>query len=410
MLPQALENWQRQLKEQLLQLKRLSHYRSLKPQPEGIDFLSNDYLGLSHDAEFQALLKQNIQDFQQAINGATGSRLLSGEQEIHRKTEELLARWWKAENVLLFPSGYQANVGLLQSLAGKNDLYLLDEKCHASLKDGVRLSLAKHFSFAHNDVEALRQKLSLLRERFPKGNIFVVCEALYSMDGTYAPIPEILKQCQEYNALLVVDEAHTTAWYGKDGAGLVADLGLEAQVAARIMTFGKAMGSQGAAIAGSQTLREYLINNSRAFIYSTGISPLLCLSLSAAYYYLERKPAIRNSLKENIRLFGEAYGKVFSPNEIDLISERPKKQIGISASPIQTIKFSGNEAVVGLAETLQKQGFSLKPVRSPTVPKGEERIRICLHSFDNAANYITLLQALKNYAEEKGIGLPNLRN
>ena len=193
----------------------------------------------------------------------------------------MLADFHKAESGLIFNSGYDANLGLFSCIAKKEDTLICDELIHASIIDGCRLSYANRFRFAHNDVEDLEDKL-----RRSKGNIFVAVESVYSMDGDMAPLKEIAAVCKKYNASLIVDEAHATGLFGDQGRGLVSQHGLEQEVFARVHTFGKALGCHGAVILGSETLRNYLVNFARSFIFTTALPVHSLIAVKCAYEML----------------------------------------------------------------------------------------------------------------------------
>lgn len=336
------------------------------PIGERIDFCSNDYLG------FARTLKVNTD----TSGGATGSRLISGNSALAEALEQQIADFHGAEAALLFPSGYAANIGLLPAVAERGDTIIYDKLIHASLRDGIRLSRAKALSFAHNDLTDLIKKL-----QNPEGQTFVVIESVYSMDGDQAPLADIVNICQQHDALLIVDEAHGTGVIGKKGEGLVGSLGLEDQVWARVHTFGKAVGSHGAAIVGSQLLKSYLLNFARSFIYATALPDHTLLSIQAAYSALELGEEVA-VLQERVRYF--------------LTNCPPglRKVLIPSATPIQALICPGNTQVMKLATHLQENNFAILPIRYPTVPQGSERIRICLHSFNTNEEIDQLLNVL----------------
>ena len=254
-----MESFPSSLNNKLKQREEANALRLLAPQSQLIDFSSNDYLGFAKEAAIHHI-NNNTSELIQF--GATGSRLISGNYELTEEAEAFLANFYNAATALIFNSGYNANIGLFQCLPQRNDTIIYDELIHASIRDGIRLSNASNFSFSHNNLTALEQKLSNA-----KGLIYVVVESVYSMDGDMAPLTEIVAVCKKYNAALIVDEAHAVGIFG-NGKGLVSELGLENNVFARVVTFGKAVGVHGAAILGSNELRDYLINFSRAFISS----------------------------------------------------------------------------------------------------------------------------------------------
>lgn len=371
----------KRIEEQLEKRKAAGFFRSLSAgQSGGVDFSSNDYLGLAKSKA----LAEVVQDGLVALpvsNGSGGSRLLSGNSKLAEALEIQMASFFRAEACLLFNSGYSANLGILSALPQKNDTVLYDELAHASIKDGVRLSLAKRYSFKHNNADSLRRYLEK-----SSGQAFVVVESVYSMDGDMAPLQEFTVLCKEFGAALLVDEAHSTGIYGQ-GSGLVCELGLEQEVFARIHTFGKAVGCHGACVAGSQTLKEYLINFARPFIYTTALPMHTLLNLEAAFNYIGHHPELAPLLQKKISFFKKLKHEHLEPllvKEVQLESN----------SPIQPIVVPGNEAVRSLAKALREQGFDLKAVLAPTVPKGKERLRICLHVYNTEEEIEDLIKAI----------------
>lgn len=353
------------LEERMLALlnrrKAQKAFRTLSKPSHLIDFCSNDYLSLARSKELQEVVKKQ---YLYPLSGSTGSRLLSGHYDLLDILEHKLAQFHQAETALIFNSGYNANIGIISAIARRSDLILYDELIHASIHDGIRLSAAEHHPFQHNNVEDLEH---LLLNHSQK-NIFVIVESIYSMDGDAAPLVAIQQLCKKYQANLIVDEAHSTGVYGSNGAGLCVELGIEKEVFARVHTFGKAIGTHGAAVLGSQLLRDYLINYARPLIYTTAPSPHTIQSTLVAYDFLDKRGTeYINQLKERITCFQK------------FIAQQNKYTYINSNSPIQSIIVPGNEAVTTLSNTLQKQGFDVRPIRTPTVPTGKERIRICLH-------------------------------
>jgi len=350
-------------------------YRTLKPENDLIDFCSNDYLGFARSATLKSSIDQEIQNYPQSLNGSTGSRLLSGNLHYAEDLEKTIAAYHQYQAGLLFNSGYDANLGLLSSLAQRGDTIILDELIHASAIDGARLSYANRYSFKHNDTDSLEAKLKLA-----KGNCYVVIESVYSMDGDTPPLLDILNITERYGAFLIVDEAHAVGLHPR---GLVTELGLQNRVFASLVTFGKALGGHGAIILGSDILRQYLINFARPFIYTTAASFHQLASVKMAYQLLNNaEPEIVN-LKNNIKLFKE---------QINTESVYPLLN---SNSPIQCIVFKSNDKARDMANILQNKGFDVRAILSPTVAAGTERIRICLHAF-NTTNDINKLATIIN--------------
>ena len=363
---------------ELFNREQADSLRRLPTALDLIDFYSNDYLGMAQNQAVKAAIQSALD--KEGTLGATGSRLISGNRKEMEVFEHFLATFHCTEKALLFNSGYAANQGLLSCMAERHDTILYDQLIHASLREGLKLSLATHYSFRHNDLEHLEQKLQI-----SKGQIFVVVESVYSMDGDEAPLVEMLELCEKYGAVLIVDEAHATGVLGPEGRGLVAELGLEERIWARIYTFGKALGGHGAAICGPGYLIDYLINFSKPFIYTSALPWHGLAGVHAAYLEMQKGIALEN-LRQNIRFFTEQIPASLRPQFIP------------SRSAIQSLVYPGNSAVRELAKTLQDHGFAVWPILHPTVPKGQERLRICLHSFNTEEQIRRLLELL-----EKGI-------
>lgn len=341
-----------------------------------IDFSSNDYLSLARNKTLQDKIHTKSTNLPL---GSTGSRLLTGHYDLLEKLEEKIADFHQAPAALVFNSGYNANLALLSCLPRRGDIILYDELVHASIHDGMKMGAGTAIAFLHNDLE----NLETLLNKHADNPIFVIVESIYSMDGDAAPLKEIGRLCQNFSAHLIVDEAHSTGIFGKKGEGLCVELGIENQIFARLHTFGKAIGGHGAAIVGSTILRDYLFNYARPLIYSTALSPHSVLSVLEAYEYLE---AFGNTyipeLQERIEYFRQLILPLVGENYIN------------SSSPIQSIIISGNEQVVQLSESLQNAGFDIRPIRTPTVPVGKERIRICLHRHNSLDEISRLVAAI----------------
>jgi len=344
-------------------------YRTLKPESNLIDLCSNDYLGFAHSSALKNSITAELDKLPLALNGSTGSRLLSGNLTYTENVEQEIADYHHAEAGLIFNSGYDANLGLFSSLPQRGDTIIADELIHASIIDGARLSYANRYTFKHNDLNSLADKL-----KQAKGNCYVVIESIYSMDGDMPPIAEILALTEQYNAALIVDEAHAIGLYKK---GIIYELGLEDRIFARVVTFGKALGCHGAIVLGSNDLRNYLINFARSFIYTTAASVHQIASVKMAYELLKDADETIAILKNNISLFHQQAKDFPYP----LIK---------SDSAIQCVILNSNELARKTAAHLQNTGLDVRPILSPTVAAGTERLRICLHSF-NTAEEIDLL-------------------
>ena len=360
------------IREKLDERQKNGSYRALKPENNLIDFCSNDYLGFAHSSVLKQWIYQEIATNDHVLNGSTGSRLLSGNLAYTEALEQQIADYHNAKAGLLYNSGYDANVGLFSSLPQRGDTIIIDELIHASIIDGARLSHANRYTFRHNDLQSLEDKL-----KHAKGHCFVVIESVYSMDGDTPPIKEILTITQNYNAELIVDEAHAVGLYGQ---GLICQLGLENEIFASIVTFGKALGCHGAIVLGSKLLREYLINFSRSFIYTTAASFHQVASIKMAYKLLPESGDEILKLRDNIQLFKTS-------------THLTGNNLLPSDSAIQCLVVASNEKAKHIAVELQNAGLDVRPILSPTVPQGTERLRICLHSF-NSFNEINLLSEI----------------
>jgi len=349
-----------------------------------IDFASNDYIGfaksrLIFEESHQVLVAANIY-----LNGATGSRLLSGNHSLFEEAEIGIADFHQSESALIFNSGYDANVGFFGSVPQRADFILYDELCHASIRDGLQLSNAKSYKYNHNDFEDLQK----LIDRFKSENssIYLVTESVFSMDGDCPNLEELLALSEINKCYLVIDEAHALGVFGDRGEGLVQSLNLQEKVFARIVTFGKGLGCHGAAILGSIELKEYLVNFARSFIYSTGLSPHSIATILVAYQHLETQKEEISKLRNNIVYFNQQ-----------------KKVMGIaplfvrSKSAIQSAIIPGNEKVKTIANQLQEKGFDVKAILSPTVPEGQERLRFCLHSYNSKEEISEVLSLLTTF-------------
>lgn len=356
-----------------------------------VDFSSNDYLGFANNEKifantFQLLLNEDISQ-----NGATGSRLISGNHDLYTNLEKQLAHFHKAESALVFNSGYDANIGFFSSVPQRNDLVFYDEYIHASIRDGIKLGNAKSFKFKHNDLEGL--KLSVERNRNTldekeDDEIYIVTESVFSMDGDSPDLKTLADYCSLEGLNLIVDEAHAVGVFGKKGEGLVQELEVEQKIFARITTFGKALGCNGAAILGNQKLKDFLVNFARSFIYTTGLSPHTIATGIASHNYLDSEDGKKETLvlQENISFFKN---KLTSLQLDDFFIA--------SNSAIHSCVVSGNTDVKKVSKKLADDGFMVKAILSPTVPNGEERLRFCLHSYNSKEEIGLSLQLLKRY-------------
>ena len=358
-------------------------FRELPLDSNLIDFYSNDYLGYANskfifDQTHQYLLDHNIKQ-----NGATGSRLISGNHNLYRTTEIYIANFHQSESALIFNSGYDANIGFFGCVPQRDDLILFDELCHASIRDGIGMSRAKSVKFCHNDFDDLEQKIQRLQLQNPATNIYVVTESVFSMDGDCPNLQELTAVTSKYNCYLVIDEAHALGVFGNCGQGVVQMQQQQDTIFARIVTFGKGLGCHGAAIVGSQQLVDYLVNFARSFVYTTGLSPHAVATILIAYQHLSQDQIEVQKLRDNI---------VFFNQQKNLVGLKPL--FVRSKSAIQSAIIPGNQNVKKAAHIITQNGYNVKPILSPTVPQGQERLRICLHSYNSQQDISTLIDLI----------------
>ena len=344
------------IRGKLLNRKETKSLRSLRTESRLIDFCSNDYLGFAETISIKTCKEQ----------GSKGSRLISGNSTQFERIENKIATFHNSPAGLIFNSGYDANIGLFSCIADKGDTIIYDQYIHASIRDGIRLSNARSFSFEHNNTVALEKKIQKA-----DGHILVAIESVYSMGGDEAPLEKIVKICEKYKADIILDEAHATGVIGENGEGLAQSLKIESKIFARIHTFGKAMGCHGAIVLGSEDLRQYLINFARSFIYTTALSNHSLNAIESAYDKLKESNHVIKQLRHNISFFHS------------LLSKKLQSKLISSSSPIQCILIPENETVKKIEVGLQKKGLNIRAIMHPTVEKGKERIRICIHSFNS---------------------------
>jgi 8-amino-7-oxononanoate synthase len=357
--------------------KQLNSFRALPKESTCIDFCSNDYLGLARSESLYNLIHETLAKLPHR-NGATGSRLISGNSNYTEVLEHKLSGIFKSKSCLLFNSGYTANLAVLSSIPQKDDTIFYDELAHACIKDGARLSLATRHPFKHNDLNDLEAKL-----KRAKGNIFIAVESIYSMDGDECPLEELCSLAESYYASIILDEAHSTGLFTPSGSGLAVHKKVHSKIPIRIFTFGKAMGVHGACVAGSTELTQYLINFARPFIYTTAMPIHSLTSIACALDFIQNNPQLQHTLTNNIQFYQSCINSIPNTNQTQ------------SNSAIQTILITGNTRVKEVANALQEKGFDTKAILPPTVKENSERIRICLHSFNSNSEIDGLLQTLR---------------
>lgn len=329
--------------------------RSLSSFDGKIDFASNDYLGFSRNN----LLQSDVSE-----EGATGSRLISGNSEYIESVESQLAAFFHAEAGLCFNSGYDANIGVFSAIPQRGDVVLYDEFVHASARDGIRLSLAKSYGFKHNNLDDLRRLLESNKSQ----TVYIAVESLYSMHGDFCPLEELIELAEEYQAYVILDEAHSAGVLGAKGRGHAYALELQSKCFLRLVTFGKAFGSHGSVVLGSNELRQYLINFARSFIYTTAL-PISAYDKMLKAVQVEEIDRLRLFLQERIVYFRESLREY-------VFSSAPN-------SPIQFIKFNDLSQLRKVEGALLEAGFFTKAIYAPTVSEGDEGLRISLHSFNS---------------------------
>ncbi|MBP1157516.1 MULTISPECIES: 8-amino-7-oxononanoate synthase [unclassified Paenibacillus] len=348
---------------ELESLKERAQFRSLvesELQEQGwllrdgqrmLNLASNDYLGLQQ--------RSGIAD---ARMGATASRLIVGNDPVYRQFEEEFARFKGTESCLLFSSGYMANVGAIPALIGRHDIVFSDRLNHASIVDGIVLSRAEHLRYRHRD---LRHLESLLCKADPGSKKLIVTDSIFSMDGSIAPLEELVELKDRYGAMLMVDEAHSGGLYGEQGQGLVHELGLTERVEIQMGTFSKAYGGYGAYIAGDEVLKQYLVNKARSLIYTTALPPAVIDSVRRSWLQVREEDWRRKELSRKSAWFRDAL-------------QRRGFDTGESECHIIPLLLGSNEQTVHFSEKLQQAGIAAVAIRPPTVPEGTGRIRFTL--------------------------------
>jgi 8-amino-7-oxononanoate synthase len=362
----------RRVAERMRSLDEGGLLRTLRA-PSGIDLASNDYLGLANHPRIRQRL---IDAVAREGVGSTGSRLLRGERETFTAIEARFARFKGTERSLYFSSGYLANLAVMTTFAEAGDVMISDERNHASLIDGIRLSPARREIFAHNDVAALRRAIESAGRAWDpssgplraesRGECFVVVESLFSMDGDEAPLADYAEICEATGAHLIVDEAHAIGVYGERGSGLIEEQGVGDRVFLSVNTAGKALGVSGAFVAGPAWAIDYVIQRARPFIFSTAPPPALASALDASLDLVEEEPQRRAALRKcaaTLRARLLAAGIPVAPG----------------TSHIVPVLIGGNDAAVAAADAMQADGFDVRAIRPPSVPPGTARLRISVN-------------------------------
>jgi len=374
-----------ELHDRLRELAAAGLARTLRPA-SGIDFSSNDYLGLGRDPALRKALAHRIASLGAEVPwSAPSSRLLRGETAAHAALERRLARLKGCEAALLFPSGYQANLGLVTALVGPADRVLSDAQNHASLIDALRLSGCRKVIFPHLDRAAVERELAVPHAG---GRTFLLTESLFSMDGDIAPLADYAALAERHGAELLVDDAHAFGLFGPRGSGLVEEAGLAGVPAAVVATFGKALGVAGAFVAGSRVLVDYLVNRCRPFVFTTALSPLLVHAIDCALDRAEGDPGLRAQAHARSAQLRQRLRDLGVPG---VIGGAPG---GDGRGPIVPVVLGDNERAVAVAALLSAAGFDVRAVRPPSVAPGSARLRLSVHADHTEAEVDALAEAI----------------
>lgn len=343
----------------LTDLKAAGRQRSLAPR-RGIDFASNDYLALAGSLR---LRRAAIDALERGVTvGSGGSRLLRSNSDEHEQLEEEAAHFFASGAALFIGGGYGANTLLFSTLPQRGDLVVHDALIHASAHEGMRLGRAETAPFAHSDVDAAADAIAGWRRRGGRGTAWIAVESLYSMDGDLAPLAGFAELAEREGAMLLIDEAHATGVFGPDGRGLAADLDGRDNVVV-LRTCGKALGCEGALVLASATVRDFIVNRGRGFIFSTAPSPLIAAIVREALRCLRDEPERRRRLLSLVDAAGKALAGIGLP---------------ASATPIQPVIIGDDRRTMAVAAAMQAAGFDVRGIRPPTVPPGTARLRLSL--------------------------------
>lgn len=381
------------LRQKMHQREADNALRKLVVRDSLVDFTSNDYLGFARSPELYHDIDNFLKASEYPLNGATGSRLLSGNHSLNVEVESFLSDYYHCEAALVFNSGFLANQGILASLPQRDDLVIYDEYAHASIRDGLSIGLAKSLKFKHNDLHDLLQVIRRAKQtqKDKLDCIYIVTESVFSMDGDSPDLKAMVELCKAENCRLIVDEAHALGIFGSKGRGLIEDLNLRDHVFARIITFGKALGCHGATILGTTDLVDYLVNFARSFIYTTAMSPHSLSSIIMSHKHLDSDPGTIAREKLLQRIF--YFKKIVVKNGLE-------NRFIPSYSAVQSCVVPGNEMVKNISEVLIGEGYDVRPILAPTVARNSERLRFCLHSYNTEVEIKKVLDILSERLTE----------
>lgn len=368
------------LEAKLRKREKLGNMRQLQIMPKLIDFSSNDYLGLARSSSLANAVRQECSIGAQVIPGhnglgSTGSRLLTGNTSYAQELENRIAQFHGYHAGLLFNCGYMANIGLLSTVADHQDHIFFDATVHASTREGIRLCRAKAFPFRHNDLEQLENRLRNCSPPASCAERFICIESIYSTDGSLAPLPEICLLAKAYNAHLIVDEAHAIGACGPGGRGLIAQHNLSSEIFAQVITFGKALGTFGAIVLSNHTTKQALINFATSYIYTTALPFYSLAAIKCSYELFPQLEEERSQLQKLIKIF-------------------QRTASNYSTTHVQAVRLAGNKPVKLMAKKLASHGYDVRALMSPTVQRGGELLRICLHAFNTEEEVMQLLKQI----------------
>jgi 8-amino-7-oxononanoate synthase len=377
------------ISDELKNIKKAGLYRELNVidnaqgvylEVEGrkyLSFCSNNYLGLANNPLVVSAVKDAVEEYGW---GAGASRLVSGNMALHETLENEISLFKEKESAIVFPTGYMANIGTISTLVSKGDLVICDKLNHASIIDGCRLSGADFRVYTHCDMEKLE---NILKKSSNYARKLIVTDSVFSMDGDLAPLPDIVSIARKYNAIIMVDEAHGTGVFGKEGRGVVEHFNLNKEIDVVMGTFSKAIGSLGGYVCGDEDLINFLRNKARSFIYTTALPPAVCAASIAGLKLIQKTPSLRKSLWDNIR---------YLKDKLTLLNFN----VITSESPIIPILIGDADKAVGVSKYLYEKGILIPAIRPPTVPANSSRLRMTVMSTHTKEDLNRLLDVLSD--------------
>jgi len=356
-----------------------------------VNFASNDYLGLAGDARLAAAAIAAIQTYG---TGSTGSRLLSGHRDLHRQLEQAIATWKGTDDAIVFSSGYAANIGTISALVSQRDLILSDQYNHSSLISGAQLSGATVLTYAHTNLVELKQHLMAARSQYRRA--LLITDSVFSMDGDLCPLTALLDLADEFDCMVLVDEAHGTGVLGRSGAGAVEHLGCRGRPLVQVGTLSKALGSLGGYVAGSASLIDFLRNRAPSWIYTTGLTPADTAAALAAVTVIQTEPDRRDRLWRNVHTLHRELEKMVT--EAD--QSAPWRRLIPSESPILCLEVRDAATVVTLGQQLKQRGYLVSAVRPPTVPTSRLRLTVmATHTPEHLHGLVAALRMVEQHSK-----------